>query len=80
MSAKGIRFYLEFNPPSYEYGVSKMVYFLEFACFLFGPVLIPIIIFSLVKHVNFPFQRKELRHLDFRKIGVNCRYIQKNEF
>ncbi len=35
MSAKGIRFYLEFNPPSYEYGVSKMVYFLESACCLF---------------------------------------------
>nr|DAN83153.1 MAG TPA: hypothetical protein [Caudoviricetes sp.] len=47
---------------------------------LFGPVLIPIIAFSLVKHVNFPFQRKELRHLDFRKIGVNCRYIQKMNF
>lgn len=35
MSDKGIRFYLEFNPPSYEYGVSKMVYFLESACCLF---------------------------------------------
>ncbi|EXY59292.1 hypothetical protein M083_3378 [Bacteroides fragilis str. 3986 T(B)9] len=30
--------------------------------------------------MNFPFQRKELRHLDFRKIGVNCRYIPKMNF
>ncbi len=35
MSNNGIHFYLEFNPPSYEYGVSKMVYSLEFACYLF---------------------------------------------
>lgn len=35
MSDNDIRFYLEFNPLSYEYGVSKMVYFLESACCLF---------------------------------------------
>lgn len=35
MSDNGIRFYLEFNPLSYEYGVSKMVYFPESAYCLF---------------------------------------------
>lgn len=32
----GIRFYFGVNPPFCEYAVSKMEYFLEFACCLFG--------------------------------------------
>lgn len=40
MSDDDIRFYLEFNPLSYEYGVSKMAYFLEFPCCPFGDGLV----------------------------------------
>lgn len=38
-------------------------------------------VFFIVKHINFPFiRRMKLRHLDFRKIGVNCRRIQELNF
>lgn len=37
---QGHPFYLEFNHPSYEYGVSKTVYFPEFACCLFDDDLV----------------------------------------